>query len=212
MMSVWRFVLAVGMALAVPVSVSAQGFRIEGAAQVSSVSVKRTAAATTSVNGFGIGGVLRMSVWLALLEVRYEQASLSESGGASPEDMVEGEVLVGIRFLPWLTVKAGPRIRANVTELGTERWVLWEGRIRADVRLIGTTVRGHAEAWSILSGEVNLTDPFNRGQGVEGGLEFKLFGDFWGGLGYRFDHEVLAGDVREDITEKVYLRFGVGGF
>jgi hypothetical protein len=163
------------------------------------------------MSGLGLGGLVRVSTWLAQLEFRYEQAGISTADGGTAQDLVEGEVLLGIRFLPWLTVKTGPRVRANVTDLGTEKWVSWVGRIRGDVRLIGTAVRGHAEAWSVLSGNVNLNDDFGEGQGVEGGLVFDLFGSFWGEIGYRFDRDVLAGDVRTDITEKLYVRFGLGG-
>ncbi len=102
--------------------------------------------------------------------------------------------------------------QANVTDLGKERWVLWQGRLRTDARLIGSTVLAHVEVWSVLSGEVNLNDAFSQGQGLEGGLEVKLFGDFWGGLGYRFDRATLRDDVRTDVTERLYLRFGWGTF
>ncbi len=198
------------LAVAVQSPVEAQPVQVSGAVQASSVSLKRTTTGTVSMSGLGVGGFVRVTKWLAQLELHYEQAAMS---GTDPsQDLVEGEVLLGIRVLPWLTVKVGPRIRANVTDLGTERWVLWQGRIRTDTRLIASTVRAHVEVWSILSGDVNLNDAFGQGQGLEGGLEVKLFGAFWGGLGYRFDRDVLGDGVRTDVTERLYLRFGMGGF
>lgn len=204
----WVIVLLLAVAVGSPVE--AQNLSVSGAIQASSVSFKSTTTGTASMSGLGVGGFVRVVAGLAQLELHYEQAAMS---GTDPnQDIVEGEVLLGIRFLPWLTVKVGPRIRANVTELGTERWVLWQGRIRTDTRLIGSRVRAHVEVWSILSGDVNLNDVFGQGQGLEGGLEVKLFGAFWGGLGYRFDRDVLGDGVRTDVTERLYLRFGMGGF
>ncbi len=204
----WVIVLLLAVAVGSPVE--AQNLSVSGAVQASSVSFKSTTTGTASMSGLGVGGFVRVVAGLAQLELHYEQAAMS---GTDPnQDIVEGEVLLGIRFLPWLTVKVGPRIRANVTELGTERWVLWQGRIRTDTRLIGSRVRAHVEVWSILSGDVNLNDVFGQGQGLEGGLEVKLFGAFWGGLGYRFDRDVLGDGVRTDVTERLYLRFGMGGF
>lgn len=204
----WVIVLLLAVAVGSPVE--AQNLSVSGAVQASSVSFKSTTAGTASMSGLGVGGFVRVVAGLAQLELHYEQAAMS---GTDPnQDIVEGEVLLGVRFLPWLTVKVGPRIRANVTELGTERWVLWQGRIRTDTRLIGSRVRAHVEVWSILSGDVNLNDAFGQGQGLEGGLEVKLFGAFWGGLGYRFDRDVLGDGVRTDVTERLYLRFGMGGF
>ena len=204
----WVIVLLLAVAVWSPVE--AQSPSVSGAVQASLVSFKSTTTGTASMSGLGVGGFVRVVAGLAQLELHYEQAAMS---GTDPkQDIVEGEVLLGIRFLPWLTVKVGPRIRANVTELGTERWVLWQGRIRTDTRLIGSTVRAHVEVWSILSGDVNLNDVFGQGQGLEGGLEVKLFGAFWGGLGYRFDRDVLGDGVRTDVTERLYLRFGMGGF
>lgn len=204
----WVIVLLLAVAVGSPVE--AQNLSVSGAIQASSVSFKSTTTGTASMSGLGVGGFVRVVAGLAQLELHYEQAAMS---GTDPnQDIVEGEVLLGVRFLPWLTVKVGPRIRANVTELGTERWVLWQGRIRTDTRLIGSRVRAHVEVWSILSGDVNLNDAFGQGQGLEGGLEVKLFGAFWGGLGYRFDRDVLGDGVRTDVTERLYLRFGMGGF
>lgn len=203
-------VIVLLLAVAVGSPVEAQNLSVSGAIQASSVSFKSTTTGTASMSGLGVGGFVRVVAGLAQLELHYEQAAMS---GTDPnQDIVEGEVLLGVRFLPWLTVKVGPRIRANVTELGTERWVLWQGRIRTDTRLIGSRVRAHVEVWSILSGDVNLNDAFGQGQGLEGGLEVKLFGAFWGGLGYRFDRDVLGDGVRTDVTERLYLRFGMGGF
>jgi len=205
-----RGLVALLLVGAVPSPVEAQNLRVSGAVQASSVSLKRTTTGTGSMSGLGVGGFVRVAASLVQLELHYEQAALS---GTDPnQDLVEGEVLLGVRFLPWLTVKVGPRIRANVTDLGTERWVLWQGRIRTDTHLIGSTVRAHVEVWSILSGDVNLDDAFGQGQGLEGGLEVELFGAFWGGLGYRFDRDVLGDGVRTDVTERLYLRFGMGGF
>ena len=212
MRSVARFGAVVVAIAVLPSAIHAQGLRFSGAVQVSTVSFKTSSPNPVSMSGLGIGGLVRVSgVWLAQLELRYEQAGISTADGGTAQDLVEGDLLLGIRVLPWLTVKTGPSVRASVTDLGTEKWVSWEARIRGDVRLIGTAVRGYAEAWSVLSGNVNLNDDFGEGQGVEGGLAFDLFGSFWGEIGYRFDRDVLAGDVRTDITEKLYVRFGLGG-
>ncbi len=212
MTAVRRGLVALLFAVAVQPPVEAQLVHVSGAVQASSVSLNRTTAGTASMSGLGVGGFVRVTKGLAQLELHYEQAGMSASDSDLSQDLVEGEVVLGIRFLPWLTVKVGPRIRANVTDLGTERWVLWQGGIRTDARLIRSTVRAHVEVWSILSGDVNLNDAFGQGQGLEGGLEVKLFGAFWGGLGYRFDRETLRDGVRTDVTERLYLRFGMGGF
>ena len=212
MISVQRGLVTLLFALALCSPVDAQRVQVSGAVQASAVSLKRTTTETASLGGLGVGGVLRVAAWLAQLELNYQQAGLSASDGDLSQDLVEGEALLGIRFFPWLMVKVGPRIRANVTDLGTEKWVTWQGRIRTDTRLIGSHVRAHVEVWSVLSGDVNLNNAFGQGQGVEGGLEVKLFGAFWGGFGYRFDRDVLRDNVRTDVTEQVYLRFGMGGF
>ena len=214
MMRRWG-VVAVAM-LAIATAAEAQepgeGFLAVGGHVGSLRYTKIDAAAATSdvVSGPAIGGMLRLRVWRVELTGRYLQSALS---GAVSEDFVEGELGLGIRVVRWLSVRAGPRVRAHVTENGTERWVFWEGRVRGDARLLGPGVRTYVEGWASFGGDVNLALPLQRAGGVEGGLMLKVpVSQLWLVASYRFDRAALTGAAQVESSDQLMLALTFGGF
>jgi hypothetical protein len=170
------------------------------------------AGATTTdvVSGPAFGGLVRLRLWRVELSGRYLQSTLSSA--TVSEDLVEGELAVGVRLVRWLSVRAGPRVRAHVTENGTERWVFWEGRVRGDARLFGPGVRSYVEGWTSFSGDVNLAQSFQRAGGIEGGLLVKLpVWELWAVLSYRFDRAALTGAAQVESTDQLMLALTFGG-
>jgi hypothetical protein len=102
----------------------------------------------------------------------------------------------------------GPRVRAYVTDAGTERWVFWEGRLRADVPMIEASIRGSVELWRVFSGDVNLAGAFDRGGGIAGGVLARIpRAPVWFSLSYALDRATQAAGAREDTVER--LTFGL---
>ena len=80
----------------------------------------RTQDSLLSRTGLLREGTLRLGVSVVGLDLRYRQGTLSAAGGAEQHKLVEGQALLGLRFGPWLTLEAGPHVRAYVTPAGTE--------------------------------------------------------------------------------------------
>ena len=181
---------------------------------VGSMRSTRIDAATTTtdvVSGVAFGAVGRLRIWRAELFARYMQSDLGEV--AAPQDLVEGEIALGVRPVRWLSLRVGPRVRAHVTENGRERWVFWEGRVRGDARLFGPSVRSYLEGWTSFSGTTNLAEGLQRAGGIEGGVIAKLpIWQMWVVASYRFDRASLIGATQVDATDQLTLALTFGGY
>jgi len=137
------------------------------------------------------------------IDVEYAQGSLSSAGATVPrEDIVDGHAMLGVRPLPWVTLDAGPHVRAYAIGGATQRWVLWEVRARAEGALIPGVITGFVGAWHAVSGSVNLPDSFDHAQGGEVGARLRptrlpLAVE----LAYTIDATALGGVGRRAILE-----------
>src|SRR5690606_31362490 len=116
-----------------------------------------------------------------------------------------GEARLAVRALSWLTVSAGPHLRAFVTPTGTERWTRIEGRIAARSEVVPGVVEAEAEVWNALSSEVNLPDGASGARGARVGLVIDLARSPLAlRLFYRVDRAQLTND-RAQVLEGVGL-------
>ena len=157
---------------------------------------------------FGVTGAA--SLGRLSLDVRYLEGVLKTTGGGPGRDVVEGEAMLGVRPLPWAGLKLGPHLRSFITNTGIERWVFWEARVRTEARLGSPRMRSYLELWQVLAGDVGGQDPFDTGQGVEGGIRVEVGRlPVWLQLSYRMDRSGLAGGAREEVLEHVIFAVGI---
>ena len=106
----------------------------------------------------------------------------------------------------------GPHIRSIVSERGTERWFYWEGRIRGEVTLVGR-VKAHLDWWRVISADVNVIEPFNHSNGIDGGLTLPLgTAPLALSLRYRSESATLGGGARTESVEQIALALHLGRF
>ena len=171
-----------------------------------------TAIGTTSqsLSGWSFGGDGSVGWRRFALYLGYWQGSLQpDSTGTASRDVVEGYALVGGKILPWLELKLGPHAWAYTANAGTQRWALFEARLRAEGALIGPTLSTYFELWTALGGSVNAAQSFGSGVGGQGGLTYHSHRlPLWGRLGYSVEQARLTGDVWKETVQRVV--FGVG--
>src|SRR6185503_4158585 len=114
--------------------------------------LQSTATSSPALEGLVVGGLGRVSVWRLELEARYGEGRLEAGAGQSRRDLVEGEVMLGIRPVPWISLKAGPHARGFLVDGVTERWLLWDARLRVDAFVAAPAIRGYLELGGALSG------------------------------------------------------------
>lgn len=162
--------------------------------------------------GVVAGGRARAHVGAVALELGYAQGRLSaDTGLASERDFVDGSLFVAARPLPWLEARVGPHARAYVAPGGTERWLLWEGRLRAEGAIVPGMLEVHAEGWLALASDVNLPAGAAGARGGEVGLTLRPpQSAVWARLAYAVDRAELRDAVRIETVEMVVLAIGVG--
>lgn len=165
---------------------------------------------TQELSGPTLGGDGAVSWGRWFLHLGYWQGSLQPGTSATaPRDVVEGYLLVGGRILPWLELKAGPHAWAYTANAGTQRWALFEARLRGQGSLIDSTLTTYFELWTALSGTVNASEPFGSGTGGQGGVTYYSHRwPVWGRLGYSIEQARLNGDVWKETVQQVTLGFG----
>ena len=118
-----REVLLMVMLGVIPVAGETQSLRIGGGPLIgTSRFASELGSLTEDVSGIVYGAQVYARLGVVGLDVSYLQGTLD--GGTEERDLVEAEVMLGVRPIPWLTAKFGPQIRAYTTTGGTERWVL----------------------------------------------------------------------------------------
>jgi hypothetical protein len=172
---------------------------------------RQTVLDTTQLSGMLVG--LEAGFRLGKFELRgsYAQGSVEEDGGAS-NDLVEGELMLGVRPLDKLLFRFGPRARSFVTPAGTLRWVFWEARVRLETSLNATgSFWSYFEGGYTLFGGVNSAEAFGGGRGLEGGLGFALGSTpLKVRVGYRIDRGALESDVRAEAVDALQISVGIG--
>ena len=106
------------------------------------------------------------------IDLGYWQGKLSglQTGN---RDVVEGFAQLGARPLDWLSLRVGPHAWTYVSDAGTQRWFLWEGRARAQGQVL-PAVQSYLEVWKVFSANVNVPQAFHTGMGGEGGLSLRI--------------------------------------
>ncbi len=155
-------------------------------------------AAVAVAGGVSIRAVL-------LLEARYAEANLtSENAAVEQRDLAEGELLVGVRPHPLLTLKAGPHARAYRSASGTRRWVFWEARVRGTAPIIPSRLAASAELWAAVAGSTSLSNSFTSERGGEVGAQLEIPGaPLAVRVGYRIDRGRGDNPARTDTAEQV---------
>ncbi|HEX9611576.1 MAG TPA: hypothetical protein VF978_06785 [Gemmatimonadales bacterium] len=168
---------------------------------------------SSDVSGVVFGGAGSVAVGPVALELGYWQGRLDAGPGSTQlQDVIDGRALLVLRAVPWLGVKVGTEARSYVTPAGTERWVFWQARIRAERTIVDPSVRGHVEVWRALSTEVNAPQAVDHGQGGEVGLTLlRALGPLWVRLAYGIDDARLTGSARRQTVEALAFSVGYGG-
>lgn len=174
---------------------------------------EKVGASRVALGGAVLAGEARIARGRFLLGAGYLDGRLKADSASLPSrNLVEGRVFVGAEPWPWLTVTAGPLVRAYVTDTATERWVLWQARARLQGPLVGTKLATYVELWRALSAQVNLPDAVDRVQGGEAGIVFRPSqSKLWMRLAYRIDDAALGDGRRQETVEAISLAVGVGG-
>jgi len=136
------------------------------------------------------------------LDVRYAEGQ--------SRALVEGAVALRFLATPWLSMQVGPHARRFDTPLGAERWVTWRLGGRADVAIVGPSVRGHAMVWRALGLQVNVPP----GSGSAGGGEVGVTIDLgprpvWLGLAYGIDRAQVRDAAWHETVKTLTLTAGL---
>jgi hypothetical protein len=147
----------------------------------------------------------------ATLAIRYAQGTISPSGNGTSTDLVDGEVILWLAPVRWAALGVGPHARAFVENGGTDRWLLWEVRVRSGTDVIGHAAGVYIEGWRVLGASVPVVDPFDHGWGMEGGISV-AFGrlPFSAQLFYRVEQQVVASGARRETQDQLVIAVGVG--
>ncbi len=134
-----------------------------------------------------------------------EGALAAPSGGSgSPKlDVVEGAVSAGIAPWPWLEVGAARRVRAYVTDSSTQRWSVWQVRLRVSGLVLGPEARSYAEGWWGLAARGTPSAAGGHPRGGEAGIVLSPAGPVSVTLAYRID-QLAAGGAATAIGPLVF--------
>lgn len=172
----------------------------------------RTRSDTTErLSGLVFTGEALVTRQRVVARLRYGQGRLTADTGAliMPRKVVEGEVLLGYRARPWLTLWVGPHARTYYgTALGDQRWLFWSGRVSARGGLFPGRLESFVELWQAFAGSGGPVAASATGRGAEAGVELRLAAQpFWGRLAYRVEQGRLD-DGRRETVEAVTLTVG----
>jgi hypothetical protein len=202
--------LALPLALVTP-ALEAQGLGVTFGVGAQTSQLLRSQAPDVPLNGLVAHLFAGVSMRRFSLEGAYAQGTLTpEVGNSGDEDLVDGEVMVVFRPLPWLRLRTGPRLRAYLSEAGTERWTRVE--LGAGVRgpIVPGRVMAQAEYWSALSAEVNTTAGAAGASGGRVSLTLEIpSSPFALQLFYAVDRARLN-NARDEVLEGVGLGLTVG--
>lgn len=169
--------VAITAAMVATPTLRAQGsLAVSGGAGITSARLSREGTLDRAWTGaiMGAGGTIRLNRFL--LDAQYAQGTLTPEAGTlgDGEDVVDGALQLRFRVLPWLTVGAGPHIRAFITPAGTSRWTRFEGRVRAEGELINSIAFAHVEGWFAAAVDANVQGGGSGAKGGEAGVLVRL--------------------------------------
>jgi hypothetical protein len=163
------------------------------------------------LSGTMLGGEGRLRFGPVRIHAEYWQGTVDpDSGAATSRDVVEGQLLLGVRPWAWLTLRVGPHARAYVTPAGTQRWLMWETQIRLEPVLVPGRVHGYLDVWRVAGASVNVPEAFSDGAGGAAGMVVQLArSPLWGRLGYGIERIRLGGG-RSESVDRLTLTVGIG--
>jgi len=201
-----RLALALALGLAAPLAAQG-GVQVSGGLDATSLhTASDVGSAGTKLSGVLLGGSGRLTYRALSLDLDYRQGSLQPAGGGISQEGVEGALLLGVSPRPWLTIRVGPHARTYVAPSGTQRWLMWELRGRAEGDLVpGTPLRGYVELWDVASADVNVTETLDSGRGGEGGMLFRVRPPVWLRLSYGIEHLRLGSGARLETVDRLFF-------
>jgi len=169
--------------------------------------------ASSDVSGIAVGASSGVEFGRVALALGYLQGRLNaDPSGTQQQDVIDGYALLVLRVAPWLRVKGGAEARSYVTAAGTEHFLFWQARLRAERTIVNPSVRGHIELWRALSTEVNTSVTVDRAQGGEVGVMLlRALGPLWAQMTYGIDDVRLNASARRQTLEALAFRLGYGG-
>jgi hypothetical protein len=181
---------------------------VDGEAEVSRARF-RSAVPGRSENLSGIALGLRLFTTgsMVSVEASYAQGRLTAQVGSGPSrSLVDGSVRAVVHPVPWLALMVGPHLRAYSAPGGTERWVLWEYRARAETPIISPTLplRLHAGLWTAIRSSVNADPGASGARGGEVGMVWRVpRSPVWLHLSYSVDQAKMRNGARTEALEAV---------
>lgn len=172
-----------------------------------------TAAGGEELSGVVARAVARGRAGAFALEASYAQGRLTaDTGLATDRDLVDGSVFLAVRPVPWLAVGAGPHARAyDAAAGGVERWMHFEGRVRAEGDIVPGMLQAHLEGALALGSSVNLAAGAGGARSAAVGLTLRPpQSPVWVALGYGVDRAATKGGGRAETVEMVMLAIGWG--
>ena len=124
-------------ALLLPAVASAQGVQFTaGGTAAQQIVQSHVDLASDRFSGLVLGAEGGLVSDRFAVRLRYAEGRVNPKSGSTAEarDVVEGEALVGVRAMPWLTLWVGPSARAYTTADGDQRWLTWSGRVTSTSR------------------------------------------------------------------------------
>jgi hypothetical protein len=208
-------VLAVACAIALPRPARAQHpppFML--GASAAAVRVHRDmGSATESLSGTTLALDAGARRGPLLLVARYREGHLTSSDSSvAARDMVEGSVFLGARLGSYVTVLAGPHVRAYHAPTGTSRWVFWEARVQGSAPLIPSRLDAYAELGATVLGSSSVVTSFDGERSGEVGARYHVPG---APLALRLAYRIERGSgrlpTRSDTVEQICVGVQAGG-
>lgn len=165
--------------LTAPAMLAAQSYSpLTIGADVMTTRAVRDVATTQILSGPVLGARASVAFRRLQIEGQYGQGSLSPDGigSTATEEYADARVIARLRITPWLSVGAGPHLRAFVTPSGTARWSRVEVHTRFTSELINDVALLVLDAWIAPSAESNVQGGGSGARGGEAGIFLRIPG------------------------------------
>lgn len=148
------------------------------AADVMTARTVREVASTQILSGPVLGARASLAFRRLQIEGQYSEGSLSPDGigSTATEEYVDARVIARLRVTPWLSVGAGPHLRAFVTPSGTARWARVEVHSRLTSELINDVAVLVLDVWYAPTAESNVQGGGSGARGGEAGVFLRVPG------------------------------------